>query len=189
MMFGINPFSSATAKKIVRGTVGVELGVWKGNTSAIFLKKAKHLHLVDTWSIQPYQVNEETWDRYINRYKEQVGGDTPEDFQRYYDDVHNSVVERFSSSDVTIHRKSTRDFFADFNEKVDWIYVDAAHDEEGVYLDLVDSYNYLKQCGGKVIYGDDYGNKPGVTAGVNKFAKEYNIAVDNFYQNQYEIKL
>ena len=51
MMFGTNKTSFATAKRIPKDTVGVELGVWKGDTSLLFLQNAKHLHMVDSLSL------------------------------------------------------------------------------------------------------------------------------------------
>ena len=74
-----------------------------------------------------------------------------------------------------------------FDEKVDWFYVDAAHDEKGCYNDLVNSYNHLKKHGGGFLFGDDYGNKPGVVKAVDKFKAEYNLTMNVFHKNQYEM--
>ena len=43
MMFGTNKTSFATAERIPKNTIGVELGVWKGDTSMLFLQNAKLL--------------------------------------------------------------------------------------------------------------------------------------------------
>ena len=44
MMFGKNPGTDATWKRIPEGSVGAELGVWMGDSSAKFLKRA-HLFI------------------------------------------------------------------------------------------------------------------------------------------------
>ena len=50
MMFGKNPGTDETWKRIPENSVGAELGVWQGESSEKFLKRAKHVHLVDSWS-------------------------------------------------------------------------------------------------------------------------------------------
>ena len=43
MMFGKNPGTDATWKRIPEYSVGAELGVWKGDSSLKFLKRACHI--------------------------------------------------------------------------------------------------------------------------------------------------
>ena len=50
MMFGKNPGTDQTWKRIPEYSVGAELGVWQGESSEKFLKRASHVHLVDSWS-------------------------------------------------------------------------------------------------------------------------------------------
>lgn len=190
MMRGVNTQVLETVKRIPSNTVGVELGVWMGDSSEKFLSKAKKLFLVDSWDITPYKENDEVWQRFVDRYKGQVGGDTEENFVKYYDSIYEAVVERFSSRvNVDISRMTTDKFFETFNEQVDWFYVDASHEEDGVYKDLVNCYDHLKKHNGGMIFGDDYGNKPGVVKGVDKFVKDYKLSLKKFAVNQYEIKL
>lgn len=189
MMVGTNNHSKETVKRIKQGSVGVELGVWKGNSSELFRKKASRLHLVDSWSVAPY-TQLESYQSYLDRYSSICGSKDPKDFKKYYDKIYESVKKKFSNDiNVTIWRMNTDKFFKEFTDKVDWFYVDAAHDEDGVYKDLVNSYKHLKKFNGGIIYGDDYGNKKGVVKGVDKFLKEYNLKINNFYENQYEIKI
>lgn len=189
MMHGKNTNSQETANRIPSNTVGVELGVWKGESSARFLPKSKELHLVDSWSAQPYV--EGDWDRCVDRYSKLVGGKTVKDFEKFYDKLYEKVVEKFSPyPNVFIYRMTTEDFFATFDKPVDWFYVDAAHDEEGVYNDLVNSFNHLKKhTQNGLIFGDDYGNKPGVVAGVDRFLKDHNLKMERYAINQFLIKL
>ena len=48
MMFGKNPGTDQTWKRIPEYSVGAELGVWQGESSEKFLKRASHVHLVDS---------------------------------------------------------------------------------------------------------------------------------------------
>ncbi len=189
MMIGTNRNVHETIKRMPLNSVGVELGVWKGDSSELMSQKTRKLHLVDSWSVEPYK-HLETYDSYLKRYQSVTGGNTPKDFMSYYDKIYQSVVDRFQQNlNVKIWRMPTTNFFKLFDEKVDWVYVDAAHDEEGVYLDLVNTHKHLAAHGGGTIYGDDYGNKQGVVKGVDRFVAEYDLKLNNFYNNQYEIKL
>lgn len=187
MMFGNNIESKHIVERIKENSIGVELGVWKGASSEKFVKKTKHLHLVDAWAPESYQVSEEhgTFEDYLERYSKLVGSKNPDDFVKYYNKIYENVKDKFKELPVTIHRMSTEDFFKSFSDKVDWVYVDAAHDYKGCLKDLKNSVNILKSDG--KIYGDDYNNKPGVKQAVDHFIKEtgYNLVI--VYGSQYEI--
>jgi len=134
----MNPGANLIVPHLPVGSVGVEIGVWKGDSSALFLKRAGHLYLVDPWIGQEEQF-------------------------RY-------VCKRFKHERVTIHRCTSAEFFQTFDTKVDWVYVDALHDYDNVLADLHGARSILKPGG--VIFGDDYGNKPGVAPAVDEFAPE-----------------
>ena len=196
-MNGINRGAKDTAQRIQPNSVGVELGVWKGDSSEYFSYKTKKLHLVDSWSIDSYK-HLDTWERYLDNHKSlvKIKGKVKEKsykhFQSYYDKVYENVVKRFNDRPhIIIHKMDTVEFFKNLNEKIDWFYVDAAHDEEGCYIDMVNSYNHLKKYGGGFLYGDDYGNKPGVTKAVDKFKIDYdlNYKIKTFGKNQFEIEV
>lgn len=190
MMFGNNPGARETVKRIRKNTIGVELGVWRGESSSLFVQKTKHLHLVDTWSVTPYkEYSKEMQERYIDRYRKLVGSDREEDFQKYYDDVYASVKKKFEGKPVTVNRMSTNEWFKTFKGTVDWVYVDARHDYDGVLEDLRNCLGVLKKTG--IIYGDDYGNKVGVKEAVDQFVKENDLQFNfnNFWGDQFEIFL
>lgn len=189
MMVGKNNNSIETYNLIPDNSIGVELGVWKGDTSSLFVKKTKHLHLVDSWSIIPYKKSNEheSYSAYIKRYAKVVKSKNPDDFQKFYDNVYQSVKNRFKDYPVTIHRMNTDEFFLSFKEKVDWVYVDADHSKEGCLKDLRNCLKIIKS-GGK-IFGDDYGNKQGVVEAVDIFIKETGLPFNNFYNNQYYIEV
>lgn len=189
MMFGTNPGGKETAKRIPEGSVGVELGVWKGKSSEIFIQRAAHLHLVDPWSVTAYEDSDEfgDYEGYLSRYSKLVGSKDPADFQKFYNKIANSVALKFKDCPVTIHRCTTDDFFDKFNEKVDWVYIDALHNFEGCLSDLRKSRNIIKPGG--AIFGDDYGNKPGVVKAVDVFIAESDLILNNFFHTQFEIKV
>lgn len=189
MMFGTNAGSNETWKRIPENSVGVELGVWKGDSSAKFLQRAKHLHLVDPWSVVAYEDSDEfgDYEGYLSRYSKLVGSRDPEDFQKYYDRIAESVAERFKFFPITIHRCTTDQFFQLFAEQVDWVYVDALHSFDGCLNDLRNSLKIVRPGG--LILGDDYGNKEGVVRAVDAFIAETGLTLNNFHANQYEIRV
>ena len=67
MMIGKNRNIHETIKRMPLNSVGVELGVWKGDSSALMAEKTSRLHLVDSWSVEPYK-HLESYDDYIKRY-------------------------------------------------------------------------------------------------------------------------
>lgn len=188
MMFGNNPGTNETWKRIPENSIGAELGVWKGDSSAKFLKKAKHLYLVDAWSPAPYQETDEfgSYEAYLKRYSELTGEATTDGFFRYYDKIYESVKKRFADKPVTIHRMSTKEWFQKFNQKLDWIYVDASHSYEGCLFDLQGSWKKIKVGGS--LFCDDYSDKKlGVKNAINTFCKDNNLKLDNFYFDQVQI--
>lgn len=187
MMIGRNIGSDETWQRIPPNTVGIEIGVWKGDSSEKFLRRASHLHLVDSWSVIPYESSDEhgTYDNYLDRYARMVGSRDPADFQKFYDSIYAGVAQRFDGQPVTIHRTNSRDFFAAFDQQVDWVYVDADHSFQGCLADLESSLKVVRPGG--IIFGDDYTNKPGVRRAVDTFCSQHDLKLNNFFGTQYEI--
>ena len=185
MMRGINKTVKETVKLIPENSVGAELGVWKGETSSKFLPKCKFLHLVDSWNVVAYEDSDEHGDYvgYLQRYSKIVGSDNPDDFQKFYDNIYSEVSEKFSNSPVKIYRMTTKEWFKVFNEKLDWIYVDANHGYHDALFDLQESYKKIKSGG--ILFADDYSdNKPGVKKAVEDFSKQLDLPFVNFYKDQ-----
>jgi len=178
MMGGENKGSYLVAERIPEGSVGVEIGVWRGDSSQLFLERAAHLHLVDPWSLDQYRSGD--FRDFLKRYRHVVGSMDPAAYVDYYQDVYKLVTFRFEAYPVTIHRCTSRYFFQTFTEKVDWVYVDGLHDYENVLADLHGARAILKPGG--VIYGDDYGNKPGVKQAVDEYG-----GAELLGKNQYAI--
>ena len=206
-MFGNNPGTDETWKLIPQGSVGIELGVWKGDSTDKFLRRAKFVHAVDAWSPEPYKTTDEFGDyqRYLDRYSVLTGRSTPEEFKKFYDQIFNGVVNRFKNKPVMIWRMDTNEFFKEWRSKenltdsvthgwqdgypkVDWIYVDASHAYDQVLLDLHNSVDIVKPGG--IIFGDDYSDKkPGVRNAVDKFVQLTGFNFVNFHDDQYYIEV
>tara|TARA_B100000212_G_C27366511_1_gene530577 strand:- start:1429 stop:1998 length:570 start_codon:yes stop_codon:yes gene_type:complete len=189
-MFGKNPGTDETWKRIPENSIGAELGVWKGDSSAKFLKRAKHIHLVDAWAPEVFNGSNEFggYDEYLQRYSKLTGEATTEGFVKYYNNIYQGVVKRFANSPITIHRMSTATWFDTFKDKLDWIYVDASHSYEGCLYDLSNAIKFIKP-GGKLL-GDDYGpKKPGVKNAVDTFIKNTGHKLNNFHADQFEVQL
>ena len=135
-------------RKLPRGAIGAEIGVWKGTFSAALLEKLepRELHLVDPWEFMP--------DKPRTIYG---GGDIAG--QRGMDAIYEEVVHRFAAATdagrVKIHRGRSIDAASSFPDSYfDWIYVDGDHSYEGVTSDLAAWRNKIKPGG--CIAGDDY---------------------------------
>jgi hypothetical protein len=189
MMFGRNLGSALVAARLPVESVGVEIGVWRGDSTELFLRRAAHVHLVDPWAPEPYRESDEYggWDAYLARYAALTGGADPEAFRRYYDDMHALVLARFPPWRATIHRQTSTEFLRAFEQRVDWVYVDGLHSFEGCLADLRGARRIVRERG--VIYGDDYGRKPGVTAAVRAFAAETGLRFEELGKEQYAFVL
>jgi hypothetical protein len=190
MMFGKNPGTDETWKRIPEYSVGAELGVWKGESSLKFLKRARHIHLVDAWAPEVFDGSNEFggYEAYLERHSKLTGEATTEGFTRYYNKIYEGVKTKFYGRPVTIHRMSTAKWFETFDEKLDWIYVDASHAYEGCLHDLTNAVKFIKP-GGK-LFGDDYGPKKiGVRDAVDKFIKNTGYTLNNFHADQFEVQL
>ncbi len=194
MMFGRNAGAERVVERIPPGTVGVEIGVWRGDSSEKFLQRASHLHLVDPWSVAPYEKGDEFPDykTYLSRYSVQVGSSDPKEFQKYYDGVHDSVARKFSNRPVTIHRCTSVEFFESFKGVVDWVYIDGLHGFASCLADLRGALGIVRPGG--LIFGDDYGHPEShrlgsVTKAVRQFVMDGSLTFTDLGLNQYEIRL
>ena len=183
MMFGNNKHSVDIMHLVRKGSIGAEIGVWKGVSSARFLaKKPKELHLVDSWSTVAYEESDEhgTYQNYLDRYATLTGGNTEEEFSAFYEGVYMGVESTLGKDPaVTIHRMTSDEWFESFESKLDWIYIDGDHSFKGCYRDLCNAVKVVKSGG--YILGDDYKwafqkyGKDGVTQAVDKFRTVYNM--------------
>ena len=203
-MVGTNRDFDNIAHLIQPDTVGAEIGVWMARSSKRMLEIGiKELHLVDSWSVEPYKVSGEHggYDKYIERYTKLVGGNSEADFKNYYEKVFRLVQDTVGKDPRTvIHRMSSKDWFDNFDEnfeeKLDWIYVDGDHTHKGCLNDLNRALDVVKPGG--LILGDDYvwekkegtySGKPEVTLAVDEFCSTHNLEKTRYGNVQFAIKL
>lgn len=192
MMVGYNKNSINIMSVIPKNAIGAEIGVWRGDSSELFLKNTtpKELHLVDPWSFSAFSANltsEELKTQTI-KYSRLTGSTNPESFDRYYDEVYRSVVKRFQAyKNVFVYKSTSTEWFHAFDKKLDWIYIDGDHTYTGCLNDLNNCLNVMRDTG--IIFGDDYGNKPDVKRAVDDFVKERNLNLKIFGENQFMIRL
>jgi SAM-dependent methyltransferase len=167
-------------------SVGVEIGVWKGDFSRWILEivRPRELHLVDPWtfSLAPRDAN--TWH----------GGGSAQG-QSDMDAIFQAVAGRFQAETaagrVQIHRAMSVDAAATFPDRVfDWIYVDGDHYYDSVKADL-EAWERTMKPGG-LIAGDDYRESPvygaDVIRAVDEFARARGLEVETFGR-QYLMRL
>lgn len=192
MMVGYNKNSVSITDLIPKNTVGAEIGVWKGDSSELFLKKTspKELHLVDPWSFSAFSANltPDELQSHVKKYSTLTGSTDPESFDVYYDSVYRSVVRRFqANSNVFVHKTTSSEWFDSFDKKLDWIYVDGDHTYKGCLDDLNNCLKIMKTSG--IIFGDDYGNKIEVKQAVDDFVTAHGYKLKIYGENQYMIGL
>ena len=124
-----------------KGTVGAEIGVFKGSFSQTILEyvKPKKIYCVDPWSVECFK------DTYSKGYS-----------QEELDKMHRIVCKRFKNNpEITVMRETSLQAAEKFEDNFfDWIYIDGDHSYEAVYNDILAWFPKVKEGGW--ICGDDY---------------------------------
>lgn len=152
-------------------SIGVEVGVHKGDFSAHILKlvKPKKLFLIDPWKYEPDP-----------RYRNSLYGSQNEKEQLELDERYQQVMNRFSheieAGKVTILRQLSVEAAQQFDSNsLDWVYIDGNHLYEFVKQDLQLYFPKIKPGG--FLCGDDYGItgwwEKGVLKAVDEFKAEH----------------
>jgi hypothetical protein len=140
-------------KELPAGTIGAEIGVWRGYFSVEILQKTRvrHLYLVDAWKPQPsYNDPLTDTDHEANL------AETKHHLRGMRD---RWTIVRGTSLEVGVYNKTI--------PPLDWVYIDADHSYEACLTDLRTWELRLKPNG--VIMGHDYTN--------NEQAKKWNFGV------------
>lgn len=160
----------ALLRTLPRGSVGAEIGVWRGDFSERILRVARpaRLHLIDPWRF----VDED-------RYAQAWYGRSNVASQGAMDTIHVAVLRRFAtqvhSGVVVIHRCESAAVAQRFEDDYfDWVYIDGNHLYEYVQRDLEMFAPKVKRGG--LIAGDDYATEGWWGDGVRR-------AVDEFLQS------
>ncbi len=162
----LNGFFDDTRARYLQGVIDtihpkviVELGTWLG-TSAVFLAQKAgadaRVYAVDHWlgSIEHHQ-------------QAPFNAMLPTLYQQFLSNVKNvGLTHR-----IIPVRMTTLEAARSLNIQPDMVYVDASHDEESVYQDIMAWYPKLKSKG--IMCGDDF-NWASVGRGVRRAAKQLN---------------
>ena len=144
-----------------RHGTGAEVGVWRGDFSALLLRlnRPKKLFLVDPWA-------------HSGEHQRAMYGRRA---QPVMDEIYESVLERFAGRDqVVVRRETSADAVANLSQ-LDWAYIDGDHTYEAVKADL-EAYGKLVRPGG-VMAGDDYAGKAWWSGGVRQAVDEYGALI------------
>ena len=162
---------------IPKNSVGVEIGVHKGDYSNKILQHAnpKMLNLVDPWKKFTDETYKKSW------YGAQVS-------QTQMDVRYQNVLDKFSKNDnVRVIRDYSYNAVNEFSDdSLDWIYVDGDHTFEGVFKDFSLYYDKIKIGG--YIYGDDYMTGwwgTGVIDALHKILHEKNLKIVFVFGSQF----
>lgn len=148
--------------------VCVEVGTWQGASAIPIAKMISRwngvLHCVDHW---------------------EGGTDFPPSLQALVSEAYPnflSNIERYGVNNILIRKGESTEVAQSFEaNSVDFVYIDASHDEESVRKDL-DAWWPILAPGG-FIAGDDYGDTsfPGVWSAWDAFAKGKAAGYQNGY--------
>ncbi len=170
-----------------QGSVGAEIGVWRGDFAARILQVVRptRLHLIDPWQFMDAAPYRRAW----------YGGAAARD-QAFMDRLHAEVVDRFASETargvVSVHRLRSAEAAVGLPDRYfDWIYVDGDHLYESVRADL-ELFEPKVRPGG-IIAGDDYGTpgwwEDGVTRAVDEFVAARGCEVAMLRAGQFALRL
>jgi hypothetical protein len=165
------------------GSIGAEIGVHKGDFSAVLLEAVRpaRLHLVDPWKYETAERYDKAW------YGGQAEGGQAEMDERYA-----SVLTRFDreirAGQVVVDRGSSEEVLEQLpDEYFDWVYIDGNHLYEYVKVDLALSLRTTKAGG--LITGDDYAEggwwQGGVKKAVDEFATDDAVQLLQLQNGQY----
>jgi methyltransferase family protein len=159
-----------------RHGIGAEVGVWRGDFSALILRlnRPKTLFLVDPWA----HSDEHQRSMYGRRAQPEM------------DEIHKSVVERFARREQVVVRRETSAEAGSSLSQLDWAYIDGDHTYEAVKADL-EAFGKLVRPGG-VMAGDDYAANAWWSGGVRRAVEEYGAQIGRpatVFGNQFLFRL
>lgn len=146
-------YRNQLVSRLPRHSVGVEVGVHKGEFSSFLLKSLhpKQLHLIDPWKYEASDQYDQSW----------YGGmaDGQAELDERFDLVQKKFQQEIVEEIVVIHRMDSALVLKTFEaESLDWVYIDGNHLYDFVLKDLHASLGKVKKGG--IISGDDYHLNP-----------------------------
>jgi hypothetical protein len=159
----------------------IEVGTWKGQSAINMANSIKSLSLnskiycVDTWlgSIEFWTHFNHTEDRDLL-----IKFGYPQIYYQFLSNVlHNNVQDIIIP--VPMPSLTACKYFKTKGIFADLIYIDASHEEEDIYLDVVNYWEVLSSGG--VIFGDDFSDDwPGIAKSIKRFSEKIKIEYEVF---------
>lgn len=170
--FDFNRFYDSVIDRLPNDFIFVEVGVWKGKSISYFVvesinkNKRGQIYAVDHW-LGSEEHQKDSW-----------AHDPAVDYENglYNEYCHNISPIREHITDIRDTSFNASNHFADGS--LDAIFIDASHDYDNVFQDLLCWKSKLKKEG--IIAGHDY-DWPTVKMAVNNFANQNNLFVANYY--------
>lgn len=156
---------------IPKFSIGVEIGVFKGEFSKVLLEgiQPELLYLIDPW------------EGLIGSGDKDGNNVIQIDGNSYY--INNIIPEFLFIPNVKLlrHYSDVINLFPD--SYLDWIYIDGLHEYESIKYDLETSFSKIKYGG--YIMGHDYNaiSFPGVVLAVNEFCTKYGLEIEYLTQD------
>jgi hypothetical protein len=169
-------------RKLPKKSVGLELGVFKGEYSEQILRivQPRELHLVDMWWVA-YGEYYPNWGKYTDFGQLKT--------RQAYDQVMNIVESHRGGREIIVHVGDDLTYLSTFPDGYfDWSYVDSSHEYEHTKNELAILKEKTKLGG--LITGDDWNPDPnhihhGVYRAVTEFCATYRwelFLLDNYAQ-------
>tara|TARA_R110000822_G_scaffold94151_1_gene216073 strand:+ start:109 stop:648 length:540 start_codon:yes stop_codon:yes gene_type:complete len=162
----IIPTREELIKLLPKNSIGVEIGVWKGQFSKILLDvvQPKMLYLIDPWE-GDIMSGDKNGDNIVSV-----------DLHKFF--IENIIPEFYFLDNVKVLKTYSTILQLFPDEYLDWVYVDGDHQYDSVKYDLEVSYPKVKQDG--FILGHDYTNRmfPTVVKAVDDFCNEKGLEVE-----------
>lgn len=179
-------YRSVVLRAFGPGSIGAEVGVWRGDFSRRLLRRVRprRLYLIDPWAYAPDP-----------RYGEALYGRRGAGSQAAMDQVHDEVAQRFaadvSAGRVVILRERSVDAAASMADgELDWVYIDGDHTHDQVLADL-EAFLPKVKVGG-LVCGDDYGEvgwwDDGVTTAVAELLRGADVRVEAVHHGQFVLR-
>jgi hypothetical protein len=152
--------------------IGAEIGVHRGECSANLLRlhRGLYLYMIDSWSPDTYKGHESGATK---EYREMYENQCSENFDHAYE------VTLPYQNRISILQMFSLEAAANFpNHKLDFVFIDAAHDYESVIADIKAWLPKIKPGGWIMFHDFDNPNFPGVADAVREMFFDASIDLD-----------
>jgi len=156
----------------------IEVGTWKGGSAIMMAKELSKLGTgvvlcIDTWlgAIEFWNDHSDP-NRYLSL---KCKHGFPQVYYTFLANVCHAGMQNYIVP-FPLHSSSAALWLMTHGLKADMIYVDASHEEDDVYQDMLDYYALVKPGG--VLFGDDW-TWVSVRSAVTRFASENKVAISH----------